>query len=162
MNVHKYIGYAFLLMCMISCGAKANVDTAVEQTAESATVSDTTAENTTDNELINRIYDKFVFAIDTDGNDNPEDYFTANALKKLQQDYDFDCEYAPCYAYYALRTGAQDSKPDSEDVSKISKVEHISDGWYEVSYIDMGWSGMTRVKVVDRRIDDYERCAPDL
>lgn len=162
MNMPEYLGYAFLLMCLTSCGTKTNIDTAGEQTVELVSLNDAKAQNITGKELINRVYDKFVFAIDTEEYVTPEDYFTVNALKKLQQDYEFDCEYGPCYAYYALRTRAQDSKPGSEDVSKICKIEHIGDGWYEVSYIDMGWSGMTRVKVVDGKIDDYERCASDL
>lgn len=162
MTMHKYIGYAFLLTCIISCGTKTNIDTATEQTVESITAGDATTKNAADKELINRVYDKFVFAIDTDGNDSPEEYFTTNALKKLQQDYDFDCEVGPCYAYYALRTREQDSKPDSEDVSQICSIESIGDGWYVVSYLDMGWSGMTRVKVVDGKIDDYECCVSDL
>lgn len=61
-----------------------------------------------------------------------------------------------------MRTREQDSKPDSEDVSQICNIESIGDGWYVVSYLDMGWSGMTRVKVVDGKIDDYERCVSDL
>lgn len=162
MNMPKYISYAFLLTCLISCGAKTSADMDGRQTAENISASDTVSKNIADNELINFIYDKFVFAIDSEENDNPEDYFTINALKKLQHDYDFDCEDGPCYAYYALRTREQDSKPDSEDVSQICNIESIGDGWYVVSYLDMGWSGMTRVKVVDGKIDDYERCVSDL
>ncbi len=158
----KCSGYAFLLMCLILCGTKGNIAMAGGQIVESVQLNDTKAENITGKELINCVYDKFIFAIDPEENDNPEDYFTTNALKKLQQDYDFDCEYGPCYAYYALRTRAQDSKPGSEDVSQICKIEHIGDGWYEVSYIDMGWPGMTYVKVVDGKIDDYEQCDSDL
>ena len=160
--MHKYICCAFLLSCLLSCETKKNVDSSQEQTVEGVTLSDAATKKSDDNDLINRVYNKFVFAFDTDGNDNPEDYFTANALKKLQQDYDFDCEQGPCYAYYALRTGEQDSKPDSEDVSQICDIEPIGDGWYMVSYLDMGWSGMTRLKIVDEKIDDYERCVSDL
>ncbi len=162
MNISKFIGYMFLIMCLTSCGTKKNIDADGEQNVESVPQNDAKAENITDRELINCVYDKFVFDIDTEENDDPEDYFTTNALKKLQQDYDFDCEYGRCYAYYALRTRAQDSKPGSEDVSQISKIEYIGDGWYDVSYIDMGWSGMTRVKVVNGKIDDYEQCDSDL
>ncbi len=158
----KYISFAFLLMCLTLCGTKTNIDKAGEQNEESVPLNEAKAENITGKELINCVYDKFVFAIDTEENNEPEDYFTTNALKKLQQDYDFDCEYGPCYAYYSLRTRAQDSKSGSEDVSQICKIEYIGDGWYDVSYIDMGWSGMTRVKVVDGKIDDYEQCDSDL
>lgn len=162
MTMHKYIGYAFLLTSLISCGTKTSAGMDGRQNAESITASDTVPKSTADNKVINDIYDKFVFSIDADGDDNPEDYFTTNALKKLQQDYDFDCENGPCYAYYGLRTGEQDSNPDSENVSQICNIESIGDGWYVVSYLDMGWSGMTRVKMVDGKIDDYELCVSDL
>lgn len=160
--MYKYIGYAFLFTCLLSCATKTSAGMCGRHTAESITASDAASKCASDNELINYIYDKFVFAIDTDANDNPEDYFTSNALKKLRQDYDFDCEDGPCYAYYALRTREQDAKPDSEDVSQIRKIESVGDGWYVVSYLDMGWSGKTRVKMVDGKIDDYERCVSDL
>lgn len=126
-------------VCSVSCGTRANAD------ADS------------DSALINGVYDRFVFAVGTDGMDNPEDYFTDNALKQLQEDYDYDCEDGPCYAYYALRTGEQDSKPDSDGLSRIYSVEPTGDGWYTVSYSDMGWFGKTRIKVVDGKIDMYER-----
>ncbi len=116
-------------------------------------------ENNGDADLIKSVYRKFVFAIDSDGCDigNPEKYFTAKALKKLQDDYMFDCDEGPCYAYYALRTEAQDSKPDSTGASQITGIEPTGDGWYIVSYLDMGWPGKTRLRVVDGKIDDYER-----
>ena len=44
MNVHKYIGYAFLLTCIISCGTKTDIDTATKQTVESITAGDATTE----------------------------------------------------------------------------------------------------------------------
>ena len=159
---YKYFGYVFLLTCFIACGTNTSAETGVEQITEDVTINDTIVENSADSVLINRVYDKFVFAIDAEGNDNPTDYFTTNALKKLQHDYEFDCDRGPCYAYYALRTQEQDSKPNSEDVSNIRRIESIGDGWYVVSYLDMGWSGMTRIKIVDGKIDDYERCVSDL
>lgn len=112
-------------------------------------------------DVINAVYDKFVFAIDCAGDEigSPEKYFTANALKKLQEDYTFDCEEGPCYAYYALRTEAQDSKPGSDGASRICNIEPLGDGWYIVSYSDMGWPGQTRIRIIDNKIDRYERIA---
>lgn len=83
-------------------------------------------------------------------------YFTANALKKLQADYDFDCDEEPCYAFYALRTEMQDSKPGTDGSSQIYSIEP-QDDWFVVFYSDMGWSGKTRIKIVDGKIDDYQR-----
>ena len=113
-----------------------------------------------DSALIADVYAKFVFAIDSAGDNNPEYYFTGNALKQLQDDYEFDCEDAPCYAFYALRTSEQDSKPGSDETSLICSVVPDGEGWYTVSYSDMGWPGKTRVKVADGKIDAYERLEP--
>ncbi|MDE5877983.1 MAG: hypothetical protein K2H47_10875 [Muribaculaceae bacterium] len=152
MRIPKFMFYAILFAGISSCGTKTNADRATESMTEKTSV-----DNTGDKELITAVYDKFVFAIDSDGINTPEEYFTANALKKLQEDYEFDCEDGPCYAYYALRTEAQDSKPGTEDVSQICSIEPAENGWYIVSYSDMGWNGKTRIKIVDGKIDTYER-----
>lgn len=109
-------------------------------------------------EMIRMAYDKFVFAVDPNSEDCPEDYFTIHALEKLKDDYEYDCEDGSCYAFYVLRTEEQDSKPGSKDESRICGIEPIENGWYVISYLDMGWRGITRVKVVEGKIDDYTRC----
>ncbi len=150
---------SLLIAAMASCGASADkkADTAapdsVPVAAEAAVV-----ENTDDaSALINTVYEKFVFAIDMDESVTPETYFTANALKKLQADYEFDCDEGPCYAYNALRTDMQDSNPDSDESSRIESIEPDGEGWYIVTYSDMGWPGKTKIKVTDNKIDDYHR-----
>lgn len=123
-------------------------------------VTEETAEDHTDPNIVKiiSIYDNFVFAIDSDDVINhPEKFFTANALKKLQDAYKYDCDDAPCYAYYALRTDAQDSKPGYDGESTICRIEPAEDDWYIVSYLDMGWPGKIRIKMADGKIDDYER-----
>lgn len=112
-------------------------------------------------DLVNAVYDRFVFATDSTGDANPEDYFTTAALQKLQDDYEFDCEDEPCYAYYILRSAKQDSKPGTDGRSKVCDVTPTVDGWYVVSYYDMGWAGMTRFKFADGKIDDYQQVNPD-
>lgn len=153
------VGYALLLVGMGSCGASSDKKMAEVPVAQSTVTDKALAESTRDIDVINTVYDKFVFAIDCAGDElnNPEKYFTANALKKLQDDYDFDCDDGPCYAYYALRTDAQDSKPGSDGASQICNIELIGDGWYMVSYVDMGWPGQTRIRIADGKIDNYER-----
>ncbi len=151
-----------MLGSLVSFGLKANDATNTTEFESNPSQPNIQLQNDKDSLLIKGVYDKFVFAIDTDGKDNPADYFTANALKKLQDEYEFDCEDESCYAYYALRTTEQDANPDAEDVSKICNIESTGDGWYVVTYLDMGWSGMTRIKIVDGIIDDYHRCVSDL
>ncbi len=162
MKLFKYIVGIYLLGSLVSYGSKNNTDTNTTEYESNIPQPKSKLHTDKDSLLISSIYDKFVFAVDTDGNDNPDDYFTSNALKKLQDDFDSDCDNDSCYAYYALRTEAQDSKPGAEDVSQISSIEPIGDEWYVVSYLDMGWSGMTRVKIVNGKIDDYERCVSEL
>lgn len=153
----KQFCYVILLAGVASCGTSTTkrID---KKAVEHSTISDETL--TVNTEYIDQIktaYNRFVFAIDSDGDMAPEIYFTANALKKLQDDYEYDCYEGPCYAYYALRTGEQDSKPGSDGTSEILGIEPIDNDWYIVSYSDMGWYGKTRVKIIDGKIDDYER-----
>lgn len=137
--------------------SKSTTEGSTEQNNQEVTV--VTPDHT---DLVKNVYNKFVFAIDSNGTDKPEDYFTENALKKLQAAYEFDCEGGPCYAFYELRTPEQDSKPDSDEESAVISVEAVGDNWYVVNYTDMGWSGMTRLKITDGKIDDYKRCVADL
>ncbi len=122
----------------------------------------TFVENTKIIGLIKSVYDQLVFAVDYEGDEicNPEKYFTDNALKKLRENYEFDCIEEPCYAYCALRTDHQDSNPKSDGVSEIQRIDLCVDGWYIVSYLDMGWAGKTRIKVINGKIDDYMRIVP--
>lgn len=157
MKVLNHVCYALLLAGITSCGASAERK-ADEQTVEQAAITDDAQQdNTQYTELISSVYGKFVFAIDSDGNAAPEIYFTANALQKLQDDNEYDSDEGPCYAYYALRTENQDSNPDTDGSSFIISIEPAEDGWYTVSYSDMGWNGKTRVKISDGKIDDYKR-----
>ena len=158
MRFPQYIFSAFLIAINAACGANAENATHLRDghnLTETGTGTDTDIAKYTD--LVNNVYNKFVFAIDADLNDKPDIYFTANALKKLQDDYDFDCQDGPCYAFYALRTMMQDSRPGSDGESKVYGIEPSGDGCYVVLYSDMGWPGETRIKIIDGKIDTYER-----
>ena len=157
--------FAFTLAHAIcSCGAKdASANEAERVEKEIATGN--SAINPLDySDLIKTVYSNFVFTIDATSEvyAHPERYFSANALKKLKDSYDFDCEDNNCYAFYELRTQEQDSKPGTTGESEIINIENIGDDWYVVKYSDMGWTGMTRIKIVDGRIDDFKRCVEDL
>lgn len=153
MRIAKFIFYVLLLVGLSSCGAKANKEVASEHSEQNSMADNTDAANI---DLLNAVYNKFVFMVGSDGL-NPEEYFTPNAMKKLQEAYGFDKADGSHYAYYGLRTGAQDSKPGVDDVSKIYGIESAGDGWYVVSYSDMGWPGKTRIRIVDGKIDEFER-----
>ena len=155
----------FLICALLSAGC-ASCGTSVPSDASSEAVSHDTVADTSiisadaeNSDLIKSVYDKFVFATDTEGDEinHPEKYFTAHALKKLQDAYDFDCDDGPCYAFYALRTEANDSKPGTDGASVIYSITPFGDGWYIVSYSDMGWHVKTRIRAENGKIDDYER-----
>ncbi|WP_416189718.1 hypothetical protein ACM67B_00525 [Neisseria sp. CCUG17229] len=84
---------------------------------------------------------------------------TPRFLRKLERAYtaEYDCEKGACYGVWALRTGAQ----DGEGISIISTIQPKSGGWYRVNYRDMGWKGVTDVKVVEVngviKLDDYKK-----
>lgn len=162
----KYIKLIFaitLAYLFCSCGAK-NESTNEAECVETETVTaDSNIETPDYSDLIRTVYAKFVFAIDADPEvyAHPERFFTQNALKKLKDSYEFDCEDDNCYAFYELRTQEQDSKPGTNEESEIIDIENLGDDWYVVKYYDMGWPGMTRIKIVDGKIDDFTRCVED-
>ena len=159
MKITKLAVCAIILAGATACGTSTSTSTTSTEaeSVELISAADETAPDTAaDSEVIMAAYDKFVFAVDNDDTVKPEDYFTANALRKLQDAYEYDCEEGTCYAFWALRTEAQDSKPGTDEVSQITTIDPAEDGWYIVSYTDMGWPGKTRIKITDGKIDDYE------
>lgn len=155
MKIKKLACYALLLIAFASCAAP--IDKKTADTATTNSPSEVKTAGDANEELINQVYSRFVFATESAANVSPETYFTANALKRLQEDYEFDCEEGACYAFYALKTEMQDSNPQSNGSSQIYGIEHDSDGWFTVSYSDMGWPGKTRIRILDGKIDDYQR-----
>jgi hypothetical protein len=80
---------------------------------------------------------------------------TKGFLKKLQDYYEYDCEDV-CYATYTLRTTAQDGNEESQ----IVDISPKGNGWYRVEYQDMGWKGITDVKVIEAngvvKLEDFK------
>jgi hypothetical protein len=135
-----------------SAGVNAAVDTlqaAAQDEAQAA--AEEVVDHAANTKIIKTVYDKFVFGTAESGEKN---YFTANALKKLAQAYEYDCEGGNCYAFNELRSAAEDGP---SDIQKVLSIDPAEDGWYVVSYNDMGNKGKTKVKVVDGKIDDYKR-----
>lgn len=162
--------YLQLFLAVISafsvCSCTANNTSAVDtgKIESEVTKNDSIAVTPCCSELINTVYNEFVFAPEANPTvySHPEKFFTAKALKKLKDSYDFDCENNDCYAFYELRTQQQDSKPGTAGELRIISIENAGDGRYVVKYSDMGWSGITRIKIADGKIDDFERCVEDL
>ncbi|MDE6410532.1 MAG: hypothetical protein K2K81_09885 [Muribaculaceae bacterium] len=163
----KYIKLIFALTlayAVSSCGAKNPSANKAERKEKEIVTVDSGINPQDYSDLIKTVYSKFVCAIDADPEvyAHPERYFTENALKKLKDGYEFDCEDNNCYAFNELRTQEQDSKPGTTGESDILNIESVGDDWYIVKYSDMGWTGITRIKIVNGKIDDFQRCVENL
>ncbi len=55
-----------------------------------------------------------------------------------------------------LRVLTTDNQDGPSDVSKVNNVVAEGDGWYKVSFTEMGTKGTKRVKVADGKIADYK------
>lgn len=108
------------------------------------------AQMESDKQLIVKVYETFVFGY---SEADPSPYFTPRALQLLRNAYDYDCEDGNCYAYWILRTGAQ----DGDGQSNIISIDLVTPNVYAVKYVDMGQQGETRIVTLDGKIDDFHR-----
>lgn len=65
-------------------------------------------------------------------------------LTYLKDNYDYDCDDGACYALWLFRTNSQDGP---SNVSKVKDITYTEDGWFEVSYLDMGVKGCTSLQL---------------
>ena len=118
--------------------------------------------------ILNRLYNDYVFGDRYDEfNQAVSDFFTSKAQQTLIDAYEYDCE-GVCYAIWALRTNAQDSK-ENGGKSGVEDIWRVVGNAYEVHYVDGGWSGSTlflfttendKVKI-DDFLREYDESAAD-
>jgi len=87
-----------------------------------------------------KLYNDYIFGDDYDGlKEKVDEMFTEKAKQHLMDEYEYDCD-GECYAFWALRTGSQDSGGGE---SKIREIVHTVGNVYAVSYYDTGLRGTT-------------------
>ena len=64
----------------------------------------------------------------------------------------WEADYEDTYSWWKLRTGYQDGISQE---SSLDSIEPAGDGWYHVTYTDMGFHGVTDVKMVHGKVADY-------
>lgn len=110
-------------------------------------------QNTSDVDLLRSLYVQYVFGDQLLDSAYVHTHFSSEMVKFLKDSYEYDCESNDCYAVWLFRTSAQDGPmPKSE----ISEIKPLKDHWYEVSYLDMGISGITKLRVIDGQITAIE------
>ena len=65
----------------------------------------------------------------------------------------WEADYDETYSFWYFRTGCQDGP---SDVSKVESIEPLGEGWYRVTYSDLGNPGVTEVKVEGGKITAYK------
>lgn len=110
--------------------------------------------------ILNRLYNDYVFGDRYDEfNQVVSEFFTSKAQQKLIDAYEYDCD-GVCYAIWALRTNAQDSK-ENGGKSGVEDIWRVMGNAYEVHYSDGGWSGSTIFLFATEndkvKIDDFRK-----
>lgn len=70
----------------------------------------------------------------------------------------WEADYGDTYSFWKFRTGFQDG-PSNE--SSVESIEPMGDGWYRVTYSDMGHPGITDVRVENGHISAYKAFRED-
>ena len=114
--------------------------------------------------LLTQLYNDYIFGDDYDElKEKVDEMFTEKAKQHLMDEYEYDCD-GECYAFWAFRTGSQDSGGGE---SKIREIVHTVGNVYAVSYYDTGLRGTTlflltmddgKIKVDDflKQEDEFE------
>ncbi len=97
--------------------------------------------------LVNDFYEHVL------GNKPMTDKYLQKTLTKDVLDSIWETEYDDTYSFWVFRTGLQDG-PSSE--SSVESIEPLGDGWYRVTYSDLGNPGVTDVRVENGRICAYK------
>lgn len=97
------------------------------------------------NSFIESFYNEYIFG-SNNFNDIAKNTCTPKLLKYLKESYDYECDGGECYAFWLFRSGAQDG---INDLSKVINVEVVGNGWYKITYFDMGYKYATKVKIVN-------------
>lgn len=87
------------------------------------------------------------------GNKPMTDKYLQKTLTEEAMSSIWEADYENTYSFWVFRTGLQDG-PSSE--SSVESIEPLGDGWYRVTYSDMGNPGVTDVQVENGRISAYK------
>lgn len=106
---------------------------------------------------LEEFYNNYVFG-NKDFSNIAQTTCTPRLLQQLKDAYEYECESGDCYAMWLFRSGNQDGISDE---SGVRSVTNEGDGWFKVSYIDMGIEGATYIHLIQygevQLIDEIRR-----
>lgn len=102
--------------------------------------------NNDDIQVISNFYDAVL------GKTEMTDALLEKTLSKDILESLWEEEYIGSYSFWKFRTGFQDG-PSRK--SRVEDIQPLGDGWYQVSYQDLGIPGVTSVKLEQGKITDY-------
>lgn len=105
-----------------------------------------------DIQLIREWYD-FVLGKKYTKDSDIDKFLSASTKEKLSMDDD-GSNIGVC-RYWLFRTANQKTKDKGENI--VESITSDGGGWYNVQYLDMGWNGVTKVRVSSGQIVDYKR-----
>ena len=105
-----------------------------------------------DIQLIREWYD-FVLGKKYTKDSDIDKFLSASTKEKLSMDDD-GSNIGVC-RYWLFRTANQKTKDKGENI--VESITSDGGGWYKVQYLDMGWNGVTKVRVSSGQIVDYKR-----
>lgn len=150
-SIYSTIMIVVIMVAALGLIACSNKQAASNEEKADETITESGEVNTSEQDikLIKEWYE-YVFGV-KEISDNTLDKFLSSDVKKKLWTEDYD----GVYEYWRFRTTAQDYNPEVGDVSKIENVSLKDDGWYEVTYLDMGNKGKTKVKIDNNKIVDF-------
>ena len=93
---------------------------------------------------LERIYNDYVFG-NRDFSTIAHSVCTPRLIRLLKDSYEYECEDGECYAMWLFRSGNPDGV---SNVSKVTNVTNEGNGWFRVSYLDMGIEGATYIRLI--------------
>lgn len=124
---------------LISCANKSNKNDSQssEETIEDTTIVENLEEERLAKEFLTTLYKDYVFGFQNFS--KIKSHFSEKILNRLRNEFVYDDGNG--YAIWLFRTGTQDGPSNICQVNSIDKGEN---GWYTVSYTDMGYDGKCR------------------
>lgn len=153
-SLSKYLVWLFLVLLMGGGLIGYNIYINLAETTVTTSVEETNPErsDTGDIQLIREWYD-FVLGKKYTKDGVIDKYLSTSAIDKISKDD--DGSNIGVWRYWLFRTAHQKTKDKGDNV--VESITSDGGGWYEVKYLDMGWNGVTKVRVSGGQIVDFKR-----